>query len=255
MDAETIVRRYLKALETADLTAMLNLFVDQAYIDSPLYGMQPADEFYQFLFGNTIASRIRLLGVYINHDRPSQAIGYFAYYWHLKDGSRSIFDCIDIFELDVEQGKIRGLKIIYDTFHAPPSARNTVQPPPPSNTRVSSSLPPNAAPTRPPAVPEFGSPAPPTLPRPPPMPAQTAPVHTETSRPPPLPASVPPSHTDTLPPPPPVMTMPASSRETLAPPPPVPGVSAASVRQHAGDTQPPGGGNAPPTLPPGGGSS
>jgi hypothetical protein len=152
LDPEAIVQRYLSALEKADHAAMVDLFDEYAHVDSPLYGIQPVDSFYHDLFGNTVMSRIKLLGVFVNKKRPNQLIGYFSYFWQLKDGSRAVFDCIDIFEIDPETQKFRALKIIYDTFHAPPSARQSIPPPAPSNPPGHPSSPP-VHPSNPPPFP------------------------------------------------------------------------------------------------------
>jgi hypothetical protein len=252
MEADTIIKLYLKALENSDYTAMLDLFVDQAYIDSPLYGMQPADTFYLDLFGNTIQSRIRLLGCFTNSARPEQAIGYFAYYWHLKDGSKAIFDCVDIFELDLKEGKIRALKIIYDTFHAPPSARQSGAPPPPSVPPVTSGIPTAASsaasmgvnippPQSAPAASSSarGGSAAPTMP--------PAPMVPRAPAVPSIPAAEP-------------VAPPANAAPTMPPPAAVaPPAQAENPSANVAPTMPPGAGPAPssdddgrPTLPPGG---
>lgn len=222
MQADTIIKRYLKALEESDHDAMMDLFVDQAYIDSPLYGIQPADSFFRDLFGNTVQSKIRLVGCFTNLDRPGQAIGYFSYYWRLKDGSRAIFDCVDIFELDLETSKIRALKIIYDTFHAPPSARQSAPPPPPS------------------VQPTSGA----TIPKP----SSTASLMS-------LGAHLPQSSPAAVPPPPPANTPATMPPPAVIPPPPPAASASPTLPPGAAIPPPPPAASAPPTLPPGAGPS
>ncbi len=111
---EMLVHHYLKALQKADYQAIIALFAEGATVLSPLYGTRPATSFYQELLTDTQQSDLTLLDFFVNATNTSVAI-HFLYTWTLADGSVTSFDCIDVFELD-EQGYIKQLKIIYDTF-------------------------------------------------------------------------------------------------------------------------------------------
>ena len=115
MNVEEIVKLYLHALEKGSYEDIVKLFTEDTVVVSPLYGTVKASDFYRDLFKDTSKSKITLLDVFVS--KNSEQVGaYFRYEWTLKDGSTVLFDCVDIFEL--EEGKIKKLKIIYDTYEA-----------------------------------------------------------------------------------------------------------------------------------------
>lgn len=110
---------YLRALEAGDYMALLELFADDAVVQSPLYGDQPAGEFYRTLFSDTDHSIITPLHFFT--DVPARVgAAYFLYEWVLDSGRHTSFECVDLFEFD-EKGKIKKLKIIYDTSRTRPA--------------------------------------------------------------------------------------------------------------------------------------
>ncbi|MEM7102039.1 MAG: nuclear transport factor 2 family protein [Bacteroidota bacterium] len=111
---ENTIQSYLEGLQSGDLETTLALFSENAIIHSPLYGEVLAGNFYKDLFGDTNQSEITLHGVYIGQN-PMTASCHFEYRWTLANGEKTTFECIDLFEFD-ENGKIKMLKIIYDTF-------------------------------------------------------------------------------------------------------------------------------------------
>jgi steroid delta-isomerase len=111
-----MVDEYLAALETADTTRMLALFADGATVDSPLYGLVPAREFYARLFRDTAQSTLRLRSVMVGkttESRPTVAF-WFDFHWTLSDGTPAPFTVVDVAELDPD-GRILTLHILYDT--------------------------------------------------------------------------------------------------------------------------------------------
>lgn len=108
-----LVTSYLNALQESDYKSLIDLFSNNAVVFSPLYGECEAASFYQELLADTQQSAISLLDVFTNPNGTRIAAN-FLYRWTLADGSVTTFDCVDIFELD-ETGKIKQLKIIYDT--------------------------------------------------------------------------------------------------------------------------------------------
>lgn len=110
-----IMESYLRALEAGEYAELVELFADDAVVQSPLYGDQPAPEFYRALFGDTDHSIITPLHFFVDEPARSGAV-YFLYEWVLDNGRHTAFECVDLFEFD-EHGKIRKLKIIYDTAH------------------------------------------------------------------------------------------------------------------------------------------
>jgi hypothetical protein len=111
-----MVDEYLAALETADTTRMLTLFADGAIVNSPLYGLMPAREFYPRLFQDTAQASLRLRSVLVGkttEGRPTVAF-WFDFHWTLSDGALAQFTVVDVAELD-QDGRILTLQILYDT--------------------------------------------------------------------------------------------------------------------------------------------
>ena len=111
-----LVDEYLAALETTDAVRILALFTDDATVDSPLYGIVPARDFYPRLFRDTAQSRLTLRSVMLGQTtdgRPTVAF-WFDFDWTLSDGTRARFTVVDVAELDEEE-RIETLHILYDT--------------------------------------------------------------------------------------------------------------------------------------------
>jgi ketosteroid isomerase-like protein len=108
----SIVESYLKALEDADLDALLALFNEDAVVETPLEGSRKPSDFYANLLKDTKRSRIRPYDVMIGEKWTSV---YFRYRWTMADAKQVVFECVDLLELDRDKGKISRLKVIYDT--------------------------------------------------------------------------------------------------------------------------------------------
>jgi ketosteroid isomerase-like protein len=119
MQIEKTIKEYLKALEVGSYKNMINLFVKDAVIFSPLYGKIKAIDFYRELFKDTSESKITLLNIF-KSDNKLVGAGHFRYDWKLKDGTPTSFECVDTFQF-AENGKIKQLTIIYDTAKIRPS--------------------------------------------------------------------------------------------------------------------------------------
>lgn len=113
MDHQQSLKTYLEALSKADYQELIALFTNDAVVLSPLYGERPAANFYQELFQDTQSSELTFLDIFINAAGDKACIN-FLYRWTMSDGSVTIFDCVDVVEFD-QNGKIKQLKIIYDT--------------------------------------------------------------------------------------------------------------------------------------------
>lgn len=94
---------------------MMQLFSDKATVQSPLYSLMKASDFYQNIFQTTYRTKVRYKNVFSGSLLP----GVFAAHLELaggrKNGAMTEFECVDIFELDESQ-KIQRLTIIYDTY-------------------------------------------------------------------------------------------------------------------------------------------
>lgn len=110
-----IINTYFKGLEEGSFEKIISLFHKDAIVYSPLYGEVSANIFYKELFGDTNNSKILLKNVFFSATNPNNAAAHFIYEWIMKDGQKVTFECIDVFEFS-ENGEVRSLKIIYDTF-------------------------------------------------------------------------------------------------------------------------------------------
>lgn len=114
-----LVSEYLGALGERDLPRMLALFADGAVVHSPLYGTQPAADFYPRLFADTADATLRLRAV-MHAPGAGPVAFWFDFDWTLADGTPAPFTAVDVVELD-EAGRIRALHIVYDTFRVRPA--------------------------------------------------------------------------------------------------------------------------------------
>jgi len=112
MGHKDIVHEYLDALENSDYEKITSLFTGDAVVKSPLYGEMKAREFYRILFRETSSSRIDVIHICIG---KGYAMAYFTYEWTVENGSIHNFDCVDVFRFS-EEGKIKELSIVYDTY-------------------------------------------------------------------------------------------------------------------------------------------
>jgi len=116
MNKKEIAKEYITHLENGNIAQVIALFSQNGTVDSPLYGIKKADEFYFELNSDTTNSELSLLGVFEEKDSNNLAL-YFTYKWTLKNNQTVEFDVVDIIEFD-NQNKISKLKIIYDTVIA-----------------------------------------------------------------------------------------------------------------------------------------
>jgi len=116
MNKKEIAKEYIKHLENGNIGQVLALFNQNGMVDSPLYGIKKADEFYLELNSDTANSELSLLGIFEESDSNNLAL-YFTYKWTLKNNQIVEFDVVDIIEFD-NQNRISKLKIIYDTVLA-----------------------------------------------------------------------------------------------------------------------------------------
>ncbi len=113
MNKTTIAKAYIEHLSKADLSALLNLFSEDATVVSPVYGSKNYKEFYTQLFADTNNSSLKTKGIFEDAETGNVAL-YFTYQWTLKNDSFVEFDVVDILIFDNEN-KIKELTIIYDT--------------------------------------------------------------------------------------------------------------------------------------------
>lgn len=113
MTKKEIALKYLDYLQQGDIHNVVELFSADGIVDSPIYGIKRADEFYIQLNNDTKRSELNLKGIFEQQDSNNLAL-YFSYKWTLKNNDKVEFDVVDIIEFD-SNDKIKTLKIIYDT--------------------------------------------------------------------------------------------------------------------------------------------
>ncbi|WP_420551226.1 nuclear transport factor 2 family protein [Tenacibaculum aiptasiae] len=116
MNKKELANKYLEYLENGDIEKVIGLFNENGIVDSPIYGVKKASQFYHELKNDTSISKLYLKGIFEQNDSNDLAL-YFTYEWTLKNNKKVEFDVVDIIELDSEN-KISKLKIIYDTVIA-----------------------------------------------------------------------------------------------------------------------------------------
>ncbi|MEL6639417.1 MAG: nuclear transport factor 2 family protein [Bacteroidota bacterium] len=112
MNHATTAKRYFELLERGDTEGIIGLFAPQGRVQSPLYGLLPAPEFYSQLAADTRDSRLEWDGLFGAEDGRLALVFY--YNWTLASGAEVRFKVVDLLELDA-QGTITQLEIIYDT--------------------------------------------------------------------------------------------------------------------------------------------
>ncbi len=120
--ADALVAAYLHALRTADAGLAVSLFTEDGIVHSPLYGPQPAGEFYPALFADTSQASLTLKCVMSGADQAGQTTVSFLFHfdWRLPSGAAAPFDVVDVATL-APDGKIKDLHIIYDTVDVRPA--------------------------------------------------------------------------------------------------------------------------------------
>lgn len=111
-----IAIKYLDYLDKGDIEKIMELFNKNGVVDSPIYGIMKADEFYHKLNNDTSKSELHLKGIFEDNYSNKLAL-YFGYKWTLKNKEEVEFDVVDILEFD-SLNTITKLKIIYDTVLA-----------------------------------------------------------------------------------------------------------------------------------------
>jgi hypothetical protein len=120
--ADAVVETYIQALESADAELALSLFSDEAVVHSPLYGPQPASDFYPALFADTSQSNLTLKSVMTGRDATGASVlsFWFHFDWRLPSGRAAPFDVVDVATLGSD-GLIQSLHIVYDTVDVRPA--------------------------------------------------------------------------------------------------------------------------------------
>jgi ketosteroid isomerase-like protein len=109
------VRKYLKALEAGDVDRAAALFTSGAWVQSPFLGRIPIREYVTKVSEASSRSELTVYDVLVSAEGHMRAVAYYLYDWRLKDGSRVSFDCADVFNFDLDTGRIASIVLVYDT--------------------------------------------------------------------------------------------------------------------------------------------
>lgn len=117
------VRKYLKALEAGDADRAAVLFTSKGWVQSPFLGRIPVREYVTKVAAASGRSELTVHDVLVSAEGHMRAVAYYLYDWRLKDDSRVSFECADVFNFDMDTGRIASIVLVYDTH----LVRDTVQ--------------------------------------------------------------------------------------------------------------------------------
>jgi ketosteroid isomerase-like protein len=109
------VRKYLKALEAGDVDRAAALFTPDGWVQSPFLGRIPVRDYVAKVADASGRSELTIYDVLVSAEGHMRAVAYYLYDWRLKDGSRVSFECADVFNFDLDTGRIRSIVLVYDT--------------------------------------------------------------------------------------------------------------------------------------------
>ena len=112
---EKLCRSYLTAMESGDLEALLANFANDATAISPIFGRQPARDFYSYVMRVTSARSMALRTIFIGASEPSRAAIHVAYTRTVEGGKSATIEAVDVFDLTEDHSKFAAVTIIYDT--------------------------------------------------------------------------------------------------------------------------------------------
>ena len=112
-----LFEKYLAGLNIGDLNPIMDLFTEDAVVDSHLYGKGNAKDYFQNLINDSAYSKSTIMDVFSSVINPLVGAGHYRHRWTMKNGFQTVFDCVAIFTLS-NSGTIRELSIIYDTVNS-----------------------------------------------------------------------------------------------------------------------------------------
>jgi len=109
------VRKYLKALESSDVDKAAALFTADGWVRSPFLGQLPVRDYIAKVADASSSSKLTVHDVLVSAEGHMRAVAYYLYDWRLKDGSKVLFECADVFNFDPDTGRIASVVLVYDT--------------------------------------------------------------------------------------------------------------------------------------------
>jgi ketosteroid isomerase-like protein len=109
------VRKYLQALEAGDADKAAAQFVTDGWVQSPFLGRIPIRDYVRKVAAASSKSELTVHDVLVSAEGHMRAVAYYLYDWQLRDGSRVSFECADVFNFDLDTGRIASVVLVYDT--------------------------------------------------------------------------------------------------------------------------------------------
>ena len=109
------VRKYLIALEAGDADRAAALFTSEGWVQSPFLGRIPVRDYVNRVAAASGRSELTVYDVLVSAEGHTRAVAYYLYDWRLKDDSRVSFECADVFNFDLDTGRIASIVLVYDT--------------------------------------------------------------------------------------------------------------------------------------------
>lgn len=111
-----LCKRYLALLSQGDLERVLQLFEPNATVVSPHYGTLGARAYHERFFADTNMSRAlgRIINIYQALKDTQHIALHFHYTWVRNDGRVTLFDCVNLYELNTDLTKFTKITRIYD---------------------------------------------------------------------------------------------------------------------------------------------
>ena len=113
----TIIKDYLRFLESGNADEILKLFTSDAKVTSPRTGTINAKDFYTGLFSLLKNSSIKISDILQSIGDKNAFAAYFDYNWELNDGSKSGMKCVDIIKFSNTSDLIEDLSVVAYLIH------------------------------------------------------------------------------------------------------------------------------------------
>jgi ketosteroid isomerase-like protein len=109
------VHKYLKALAAGDADKAAALFVADGWVQSPFLGRIPVRDYVMKVSAASRRTDLTVHDVLVSAEGHMRAVAYYLYDWELNDGTQVQFECADVFNFDLDTGRIASIVLVYDT--------------------------------------------------------------------------------------------------------------------------------------------
>jgi ketosteroid isomerase-like protein len=115
VSVQTIIQRYLLAIQQHTYSEVISCFADNAIVVHPIFGQQLAADFFQNLFAKTATDKLTVKTIFYSADNPATVAVLFFDEWKIGDGTEFKNDIVLIFHFN-DDDRIQKLAVIFDTF-------------------------------------------------------------------------------------------------------------------------------------------